>query len=102
WNGQLILPDIARAMLDDGIRGFVVVVAGEHRRFGKYARFVMKQGKAKGVEAQLRFMGHCRDMPAALAAADTVLVPAIEAPVLGRVVAQAQAMGRPVVDRKST
>jgi glycosyltransferase involved in cell wall biosynthesis len=36
-------------------------------------------------------------MPAALAAADTVVVPAIEPPVLGRVVAQAQAMGRPVV-----
>jgi glycosyltransferase involved in cell wall biosynthesis len=36
-------------------------------------------------------------MPAALAAADTVLVPATEAPVLGRVVAEAQAMGRPVV-----
>jgi glycosyltransferase involved in cell wall biosynthesis len=97
WNGQLILPDIARAMLDSGIRGFVFVVAGEHRRFARYARFVMKQAKAKGVEAQIRFIGHCRDMPAALAAADTVLVPAIEAPVLGRVVAEAQAMGRPVV-----
>src|SRR5262249_61608360 len=36
-------------------------------------------------------------MPAALAAADTVVVPAIEPPILGRVVAQAQAMGRPVV-----
>ncbi len=36
-------------------------------------------------------------MPAAFAVADTVVVPAIEAPVLGRVVAQAQAMGRPVV-----
>src|SRR5215831_12872812 len=33
WNGQLILPDIARAMLDSGMRGFVLVVAGENRRF---------------------------------------------------------------------
>jgi glycosyltransferase involved in cell wall biosynthesis len=32
-----------------------------------------------------------------LALADTVVVPAIEPPALGRVVAQAQAMGRPVV-----
>ena len=97
WNGQLILPDIARAMLDSGMRGFVLVVAGEHRRFARYARFVMKQAKTKSVEAQIRFVGHCRDMPAALAAADTVVVPAVEAPVLGRVVAEAQAMGRPVV-----
>ena len=44
-----------------------------------------------------RLTGHCRDMPAAFAAADTVVVPALEPPVLGRVVAQAQAMGRPVI-----
>src|SRR5260370_27798447 len=36
-------------------------------------------------------------MPAAISSAATVLVPAIEPPVLGRVVAEAQAMGRPVV-----
>ena len=36
-------------------------------------------------------------MPAAFAAADTVLVPVIEPPMLGSVVAEAQAMGRPVV-----
>ena len=76
---------------------FVFVVAGEHRSYQKYARFVAKQAQAKGVHPVIRLTGHCRDMPAALAAADTVLVPAIEPPVLGRVVAEAQAMGRPVV-----
>jgi glycosyltransferase involved in cell wall biosynthesis len=44
-----------------------------------------------------RIVGHCPDMPAVFAIADVVIVPALEAPVLGRVVAQAQAMGRPVV-----
>ena len=90
WNGQLILPDVARVMLDSGLRDFVFVLAGEHHRHRKYAQ-------AKGVQALVRLTGHCRDMPAALAAADTVVVPATEPPVLGRVVAQAQAMGRPVV-----
>jgi glycosyltransferase involved in cell wall biosynthesis len=97
WNGQLLLPDIARALFDSGARGFVFVLAGEHRSFAKYARFVTKQAQAKGVDGLIRLAGHCRDMPAAFAAADTVLVPAIEAPILGRVVAEAQAMGRPVV-----
>jgi glycosyltransferase involved in cell wall biosynthesis len=97
WNGQLILPDVARALLDAQVRGFVFVLTGETRRFRKYARFVAAEAQAKGVEAQIRFAGHCRDMPAALVAADTVVVPAIEPPVLGRVVAEAQAIGRPVV-----
>jgi glycosyltransferase involved in cell wall biosynthesis len=97
WNGQIALPDIARALLDNGVRGFVFVLAGENRSFRKYARFVANEAQAKGVQDLIRLTGHCRDMPAALAAADTVVVPAVEPPVLGRVVAEAQAMGRPVV-----
>jgi glycosyltransferase involved in cell wall biosynthesis len=97
WNGQLILPDIARALLDDGVRGFVFVLAGEHRSFDKYARSIAKAAQAKGVPALIRLGGHCRDMPAAFVAADTVVVPAMEPPVFGRAVAQAQAVGRPVV-----
>src|SRR5262249_44202655 len=53
--------------------------------------------QAKGVQALVRLVGHCRDMPAAFAAADTVLVPAQEPPMLGRVAAEAQAIGRPVI-----
>jgi len=97
WNGQLILPDVARGLLDGGARGFVFVIAGEHRSYRKYARFVAKEAQAKGVQDLIRLTGHCRDMPAAFAAADTVVVTAIEPPILGRVVAEAQAMGRPVV-----
>ena len=59
--------------------------------------FIASEAQAKGVQACIRLIGHCRDLPAAFVAADTVVVPAIAPPVLGRVVAQAQAMGRPVV-----
>jgi glycosyltransferase involved in cell wall biosynthesis len=97
WNGQLILPDVTRILLDSGTRDFVFVMAGEHDTYRKYARFIAEQARTREIAAYIRFTGHCRDMPAAFAAADTVLVPAIEPPMLGRVVAEAQAMGRPVV-----
>lgn len=97
WNGQILVPEIARVIVDSGVRGFIIVMAGEHESFRKYARFIAEQARRKGIAAFIRFSGHCRDMPAAYAAADIVLVPAIEPPVLGRVVAEAQAMGRPVV-----
>ena len=97
WNGQLILPDAARGLSDGGMRDVVFVVAGEHRTHGKYGRAVLKQAQAQGVHGMFRMVGHCPDMPAAFAAADVVAVPATEAPVLGRVVAEAQAMGRPVI-----
>ncbi|HEY7662282.1 MAG TPA: glycosyltransferase [Xanthobacteraceae bacterium] len=97
WNGQSILPAVARSLLDDRVRGFVFVLAGEHRSHRKYARAVAREAKSKGVAPLIRLTGHCRDLPAAFAAADTVIVPSLEPPVYGRVVAQAQAMGRPVV-----
>jgi len=97
WNGQLILPEIARILFDAGTRDFILVMAGEHHSYRKYARFIAEQAKMKSTGAFVRFAGHCADMPAALAAADTVLVPMIEPPTVGRVIAEAQAMGRPVV-----
>src|SRR5260221_14497691 len=57
----------------------------------------MEQAEERGLRSLVRQMGHCRDMPSALGLADTVVVPAIEPPALGRVVEQAQAIGRPVV-----
>ncbi|MPZ39466.1 MAG: glycosyltransferase [Rhizobiales bacterium] len=97
WNGQILVPGIARAMIDNGISGFVFVVIGESTTHAKYARDILKRAHAVAVGDLIRMMGHCEDMPAAMSAADYILVPAIEAPLLGRVVAQAQAMGRPVV-----
>lgn len=97
WNGQALLPAIARRLSDAGKRDVVFVLAGEHRSHRKYARSILKEAKDQGVPKMFRLAGHCRDMPAAFAAADVVAVPALESPVLGRVVAQAQAMSRPVV-----
>ena len=97
WNGQIIVPQVARALADEGIADFVFVVVGEHATHRNYAREIMKQAQELGVERSLRLTGHCPDLPAALACADLVAVTAVEPPLLGSAVAQAQAMARPVV-----
>jgi glycosyltransferase involved in cell wall biosynthesis len=97
WNGQMLVPEMARALVDSGARGFVFVFVGEGTTHAKYAREVLKRAQNMDVDDLTRMTGHSTDMPAAFAAADFVLVPALEAPLLGRVVAQAQAMGRPVI-----
>ena len=58
---------------------------------------MIKQATALGVADLIRLTGHCRDMPAAYATAELVVVPALTAPATGRVVAEAQAMARPVI-----
>jgi len=97
WNGQVLLPEVARALLDSGWRDIVFVIVGENRQHRRYAEEVLERAQALQVAEMFRITGHCQDMPAAFAIADVVVVPATEAPVLGRVVAQAQAMSRPVV-----
>jgi glycosyltransferase involved in cell wall biosynthesis len=97
WNGQLLMPDVARALVDSGWRDILFVIVGENRQHRSYAQSVLARAQALGVEAMFRITGHCQDMPAAFAIADIVAVPAVEAPVLGRVVAQAQSMSRPVI-----
>ena len=97
WNDQLVLPAVVRLLVESGAKGFAFVIAGEHESFRRYARYVAETARAQGVQSLLRFGGHCRDMPAAYAAAHVVMVPAAEPPVLGRAVAEAQALGRPVV-----
>jgi glycosyltransferase involved in cell wall biosynthesis len=97
WNGQLLIPEVVRLLMDEGLQDVVFVMAGENDTHRKYARAVFRRARKQGVAGLLRMIGHVADLPSAFAVADIVAVPAITAPVFGRVVAQAQAMARPVV-----
>jgi glycosyltransferase involved in cell wall biosynthesis len=97
WNGQMVMVDAARLIVGGGGRNIAFVFAGEDRTHPRYARSVRRQAGVHGVDPLCRFVSHCADMPAALAAADVVVVPALEPPLSGRAAAEAQAMGRPLV-----
>ena len=96
-NGQIGLVATARTLAHNGMRGVTFVIAGDDRRHRRYARSIMKRAQAEGVDALFRVVGHVADMPAAYAASDVVVVPCIAAPIYGQVVAEAQAMARPVI-----
>ena len=97
WNGQMSVIDAARLIVANGNRNIAFVFAGEEMRHPRYARALRKQARVHGIDTLCRFVGHCADMPAALGAADVVVVAALEPPLSGRAAAEAQAMGRPLV-----
>lgn len=97
WNGQMSMVDAARLIVAGGDRNITFVFAGEDRSNLSYARAVRKRARMHGIDTLCRFIGHCQDMPAALASADVVVVPALQPPLSGRAVTEAQALGRPVV-----
>ena len=54
--------------------------------------------RQEGLENRLRLVGHCEDMPAALMLADIVISATSSIPeAFGRIVVEAQAMGKPVI-----
>ncbi|HTJ03240.1 MAG TPA: glycosyltransferase, partial [Methylovirgula sp.] len=65
-----------------------------HAGYLKELDAAMAQMQPAGV---IRRTGHCADMPAALMAATVVAVPSTAPEAFGRVAAEAQAMGTPVV-----
>ena len=96
-NGQMTMIDAARLMVAEGDRNTVFVFAGDDRIDPSYTRALRRRARVHGIDTLCRLVGHCTDMPVALAAADVVVVPALEPPLSGRAAAEAQAMGRPVV-----
>jgi len=97
WNGQLGMVDAARLLVAESDRNIAFVFAGEDRSNLRYAHALRRRAEVHGIDTLCRFIGHCADMPAALAAADVVVVPALQPPLTGRAVSEAQAVGRPVV-----
>lgn len=97
WNGQISLVDAARVLVQNRMRGVTFVLVGDDMRNGRYVRALRKHAQAEGVEPLFRIVGHCPDMAAAYAAADLIVAPNTAPPLYGRVVAEAQAMARPVV-----
>ena len=96
-NGQLSMIDAAALIARNGGANIAFVFAGDDGGEQRYAKSLRRQALIRGIDAVCRIIGPCADMPAALTAADVVAVPALEPPLTGRVAAQAQAMGRPVV-----
>ena len=89
WKGQSVF---LRALAG---RGAVGVLVGDARQHSAYPRELAAEAARLGVD--LRIVGHCDDMPAALALADVVVSASIEPEAFGRVVIEAQAMARPVI-----
>ena len=94
WKGAAVLIDaMARMAHADACCVLVGATQGRER----FARQLEAQAQALGMAGRLRLVGHCDDMPAALALADVVVSASLDPEGFGRAVIEAQAMARPVI-----
>jgi len=94
WKGHAVLIDALGHMTR---RDFVAVIVGSEKGRESYLEELLKQVRKNDLEQVVRFVGHCSDMPAAFKMADVVVNASTDPEAFGRVIAEAAAMGRPVV-----
>jgi glycosyltransferase involved in cell wall biosynthesis len=92
WKGQEVLIAALGRMAR---RDAVGVLVGAEQGRSRYARALARLAAELGVD--LRIVGDCDDMPAALLLADAVVNASTKPEAFGRVVIEAQAMARPVI-----
>jgi len=94
WKGQGVLIEaIARL----GRRDIRAVLVGADQGRSAYRQELERRIHELGLERQVSIVGHCNDMAAAYMLADVVVSASVEPEAFGRVIVEAQAMGRPVI-----
>jgi len=94
WKGQGVLIDALAELGRSDVR--CLIVGSDQGRSGYHAE-LEAQVAARNLGGIVHIVGHCRDMPAAYMLADVVVSGSTNPEAFGRVAAEAQAMGRPVV-----
>src|SRR3954471_2476082 len=93
WKGGL---DFIEAIARLGRRDLCCVLLGAEQRRG-FRRELETNIERLGLAGMFRIVEDCRDMPAAYTLADVVVSASTDPEGFGRVIVEAQAMGRPVI-----
>jgi len=93
WKGQLIAIDALAQLPDD----CVLVLLGDAQGRDAYLSEITTKIAKLGLEDRVILPGHSRDVPTALMTADIIISASTEPEAFGRVAAEAQAMGKPVI-----
>lgn len=94
WKGQIEMVE-AMALLQRP--DLYCVMVGDDQGRSDYHTALDTLIRERNLEANVRIMAHCDDMPAACMLASAIVSASIEPEGFGRVAVEGQAMGRPVV-----
>lgn len=97
WKGQSVLLE---ALSHTKKNDITVVMVGSDQGRVDYRNELMKLAEKLNLYGRLRLVDHCHDMPAAFMLADLVVSTSTDPEGFGLVMAEAQAMGKPVIATK--
>ena len=94
WKGQKVLIEALAQIQHKKIR--CLLVGSDQGRDG-FRKSLEKSAQRLKIEDAVHIVGECRDMPAAYMLADVVVSASTDPEGFGRVMVEAQAMGRPII-----
>jgi len=94
WKGQALLIEALARLGDGNVRCLLV---GDDQGRTKYRRELERLVHRRNLDSVVHIVGECSDMPAAYKLADVVVSASTDPEAFGRVMVEAQAMGKPVV-----
>lgn len=94
WKGQLVFID---AIAELARRDLRCILLGDAQGRERYRRELEERIVGRGLGGIIRMIDRCNDMPAAYMLSDVVVSASIEPEAFGRVLVEAQALGRPVI-----
>lgn len=97
WKGQREALRALGQLKSAGEAVPLVLLAGDAQGRDAYVAELQALITEHALQDRVKIVGHCSDMPAALAMSDLVLTPSIEPEAFGRTAAEAGAMGVPVI-----
>jgi glycosyltransferase involved in cell wall biosynthesis len=97
WKGHREAIRAAALLKERKDLSWRMIFAGDAQGRRGYLEELAQLISSHGLEDRIAMVGHCSDMPAALALADIVIAPSNEPEAFGRVAAEAGAMGVPAI-----
>jgi glycosyltransferase involved in cell wall biosynthesis len=97
WKGHREAIEAAALLAGKQGLSWRMIFAGDAQGREGYLEELRQLISSHGLDDRIAIVGHCDDMPAALALADIVIAPSSEPEAFGRVAAEAGAMGKPVI-----
>jgi glycosyltransferase involved in cell wall biosynthesis len=97
WKGQSLLIEAASLPPLAAQMDVTIVLAGDAQGRASYHAELESLVWARHLAGRVRIVGHCPDVPAALALADVAVIASTEPEAFGRFAVEAEAMGVPVV-----
>jgi len=94
WKGQKVFIEAVKILNCDGVQ-FLMVGSDQGRL--DYRRELEQLIEREGMSGMIHVIDHCHDMPAAYMLTDVVVSASTEPEAFGRVIAEAQSLGRPVI-----